>query len=165
MALEIERKFLVTGEGWRAVALGPGLRLRQGYLPNGGAATAPVVRVRLAGADGFLTIKGPGLLSRAEFEYPIPAADAEAMLASLCTPPVVEKTRTRVAHGGLVWEVDVFAGHLAGLVMAEVELASADQPFARPDWAGAEVTGDKRYQNNALARADAPPRPGPAPSP
>ncbi|WP_431268282.1 alpha/beta fold hydrolase [Dankookia sp. P2] len=165
MATEIERKSLVAGEGWRSAALGPGLRLRQGYLPNGGDAATPVVRVRLAGADGFLTIKGPGLLSRAEFEYPIPAAEAEAMLATLCAQPVLEKTRTRVAHGGLVWEVDVFAGHLAGLVLAEVELASADQPFARPDWAGAEVTGDKRYQNNALARASAMPGPGPAPSP
>jgi adenylate cyclase len=157
MATEIERKFLVTDEGWRGAALGPGLRLRQGYLPNGGAATAPVVRVRLAGEDGFLTIKGPGLLSRAEFEYPIPAAEAEAMLATLCIPPVLEKTRTRVAHGGLVWEVDVFAGHLAGLVLAEVELDAADQAFMRPDWAGPEVTGDPRYMNNALARAAAPP--------
>ncbi|TDH62660.1 CYTH domain-containing protein [Dankookia rubra] len=165
MPTEIERKFLVAGDGWRATALGPGLRLRQGYLPNGGAPEAPVVRVRLAGKDGFLTIKGPGLLSRAEFEYPIPAEDAEAMLAALCIPPVLEKTRTRVAHGGLVWEVDVFAGHLAGLVLAEVELASADQPFARPGWAGQEVTGDGRYQNNALARAAAMPGPGPAPSP
>jgi CYTH domain-containing protein len=162
MPLEIERKFLVTGEGWRGAALGPGLRLRQGYLPNGGDAASPVVRVRLAGAAGFLTIKGPGLLSRAEFEYPIPATDAEAMLATLCAPPVLEKTRTQVAHGGLVWEVDVFAGHLAGLVLAEVELDAADQAFTQPDWTGPEVTGDPRYRNNALALAAAPPSPRPS---
>jgi adenylate cyclase len=158
MALEIERKFLVTGEGWRAVALGPGLRLRQGYLPNGGGTAAPVVRVRLVDDAGFLTIKGPGLLTRAEFEYPIPAEDAAAMLATLCTPPVLEKTRTRVGHGGLVWEVDEFAGRLAGLVLAEVELDAIEQHFARPDWAGREVTGDPRYMNNALARAAGPPQ-------
>lgn len=157
MPTEIERKFLVAGDGWRAAALGPGLRLRQGYLPNGGGAEAPVVRVRLAGTQGFLTIKGPGLLARAEFEYAIPAADAEAMLATLCLPPVLEKTRTRVGHGGLVWEVDEFGGALAGLVLAEVELASAEQVPALPDWVGREVTGDPRYMNNRLARAAAPP--------
>ena len=157
MPMEIERKFLVTGEGWRAEALGPGLRLRQGYLPNGSAAEAPVVRVRLAGEQGFLTIKGPGLMRRAEFEYPIPVADAEAMLATLCAPPVLEKTRTRVAHAGLVWEVDVFAGHLAGLVLAEVELEAQDQAVALPGWIGREVTGDPRYLNSNLVRATAPP--------
>ena len=87
------------------------------------------------------------------------------MLATLCTPPVLEKTRTRVGHAGLVWEVDVFAGPLAGLVLAEVELDSADQPLALPDWVGAEVTGDPRYMNNRLASATAPPTPGQAPSP
>lgn len=153
MGTEIERKFLVTGEGWRALAMGPGQRLRQGYLHAG----TPVVRVRLAGEAGFLTIKGPGLLSRAEYEYPIPAAEAAELLRSLCPPPVIEKTRTRVRHDGLVWEVDEFAGQLAGLVLAEVELASPDQPFARPDWLGREVTEDARYQNAALSRAGAPP--------
>lgn len=154
MATEIERKFLVAGDGWRQAALGPGLPLRQGYLSDGEA--GPVVRVRLAGPEGFLTIKGPGLLSRAEFEYQVPAADAEAMLG-LCAGPVIAKTRTRVAHGGLVWEVDEFAGHLAGLVLAEVELSRAEQEFTRPDWAGEEVTSDPRYQNNALSRAAGPP--------
>ncbi len=153
MGTEIERKFLVAGDGWRAEAMGPGVPLRQGYLHAG----TPVVRVRLVGEAGFLTIKGPGLLSRAEFEYPIPAAEAAELLRSLCPPPVIEKTRTRVRHDGLVWEVDEFAGHLAGLVLAEVELARADQVFARPDWLGREVTEDPRYQNAALSRAGAPP--------
>ena len=155
MGTEIERKFLVAGEGWRAQAMGPGLPLRQGYLHAG----PPIVRIRQVGEAGFLTIKGPGLLARAEYEYPIPAAEAAELLATLCRPPIIEKTRTRVRHGGLVWEVDEFAGHLAGLVLAEVELASADQPFARPDWLGREVTEDARYQNAALSRAAAPPTP------
>lgn len=156
MPTEIERKFLVTRDGWRQAALGPGQRLRQGYLAHGGGGAA-VVRVRLLDEAGFLTIKGPGLLTRAEYEYPIPAADAAAMLATLCPPPVIEKTRTRVGHGGLVWEVDEFGGHLAGLVLAEVELAAADQAVALPDWLGEEVTDDPRYQNAVLARALEPP--------
>lgn len=156
MPMEIERKFLVTGEGWRRAALGPGQRLRQGYLAPGGQGLA-VVRVRVLDGAGFLTIKGPGLLSRAEYEYAIPAGEAEAMLAGLCPPPVIDKTRTRVGHAGLVWEVDEFAGHLAGLVLAEVELPAADHPLDLPDWAGQEVTEDPRYQNNQLARAAGPP--------
>lgn len=156
MPLEIERKFLVAGDGWRRAALGPGRRLRQGYLAPGDGG-APVVRIRLQDGAGILTIKGPGLLARAEYEYPIPAEDAAAMLAGLCPPPVIDKTRTRAAHAGLVWEVDEFAGHLAGLVLAEVELPAADHPLELPDWVGAEVTEDPRYQNNRLARAPGPP--------
>jgi adenylate cyclase len=157
MAYEIERKFLVVDDRWRDVSLGPGLHLRQGYLRGGGGPDHPLVRVRLAGAEAFLTIKGPGLLIRAEFEYPIPRADAEAMLATLCAPPVIDKIRCRVPYAGLVWEVDVFAGHLAGLVLAEVELADATQPVVLPPWVGLEVTQDARYLNSALAKATAAP--------
>jgi CYTH domain-containing protein len=157
MPTEIERKFLVVDDRWRGAALGPGLRLRQGYLRGGGGPRHPLVRVRLAGEQAFLTIKGPGLMIRAEYEYPIPLADAEAMLGTLCAPPVIEKTRTRVAHAGLVWEVDVFAGHLGGLVLAEVELADAAQPVPLPPWVGREVTQDPRYLNSALAKVPAPP--------
>ncbi|MBL6076581.1 CYTH domain-containing protein [Belnapia sp. T18] len=149
MGTEIERKFLVTSEAWRADA-GQGTRLRQGYLHTG----TPVVRIRQAGELAFLTIKGPGLLARAEYEYPIPPEDAEAMLASLCPPPIIDKTRHRLTQDGLTWEIDEFAGHLAGLVLAEIELVSADQAFTRPGWLGAEVTDDPRYQNAALSRAD-----------
>lgn len=157
MPTEIERKFLVVSDAWRAAALGPALPIRQGYLAAGGA-TAASVRLRLAGEQAFLTVKGPGLLARAEFEYPVPAAHARAMFeAGLCPPPLIEKRRTRVGHAGLVWEVDEFAGHLAGLVLAEVELAAQDQAVPLPSWAGAEVTGDPRYQNAALARAPRPP--------
>lgn len=154
MAVEIERKFLVRSDAWRAAALDSGVPIRQGYLACSGPA-APSVRVRLAGPRAMLTIKGPGLLARQEFEYPIPPIDAQAMLdGGLCTGRIIEKLRTRVAHAGLVWEVDVFGGHLAGLVLAEVELSASDQAVALPDWVGAEVSRDGRYQNGALARAE-----------
>lgn len=156
MPLEIERKFLVTSDGWRTAALDAGVPIRQGYLAPGGA-DAPSVRVRLIGGEARLTVKSPGLLVRAEFEYPIPVADAAAMFDTGLCAPLVEKRRTRVAHDGLVWEVDVFAGHLAGLVLAEVELSAADQALRLPGWVGQEVTGDPRYQNSALARAAGPP--------
>ena len=152
MPVEIERKFLVTGDGWRGAAIGPALPIRQGYIVDG-AGTGMTVRVRLVGEQGFLTLKSPGLLTRAEFEYAIPREDADALLAAHCAMPLIEKQRTRVRHGGLVWEVDEFAGPLAGLVMAEVELASACEDVVLPSWVGAEVTGDARFQNAALARA------------
>ena len=157
MACEIERKFLVADDRRRDAVLGPGLHLRQGYLRGGGGPDHPLVRVRLTGAEAFLTIKGPGLMIRAEFEYPIPLADAEAMLTTLCASPVIEKTRCRVPYGGLVWEVDTFAGHLAGLVLAEVELIDATQKIVLPPWVGLEVTQDARYLNSALAKATAAP--------
>ncbi|MBR0662873.1 CYTH domain-containing protein [Roseomonas hellenica] len=151
MPVEIERKFLVIGETWRDAAIGPALRMRQGYIATGG--DGMTVRVRLEGDRGVLTLKGPGLKTRAEFEYAIPAADAEALLAEHCAGPLIEKQRTRVRHADLVWEVDEFGGHLAGLVMAEVELTDADQAIALPGWVGAEVSGDARFQNANLARA------------
>ncbi len=145
MAVEIERKFLVTGTAWQQV---PGVVYRQGYLNRDKART---VRVRVAGDLAFLTIKGVSVgATRAEFEYPIPLADAQALL-SLCDGPLIEKTRHVLTHAGTVWEVDVFAGDNAGLVVAEVELASEDQAFVRPDWLGEEVTQDARYFNSNLA--------------
>ncbi|MDR7306245.1 CYTH domain-containing protein [Rhodoferax saidenbachensis] len=145
MAIEIERKFLVTGTAWQQA---PGVPYRQGYLNRDKTRT---VRVRVAGDAAFLTIKGVSVgATRAEFEYPIPVADAQALLA-LCDGPLIEKTRHVLTHEGTVWEVDVFAGDNAGLVVAEVELASEDQPFVRPDWLGAEVTHDARYFNSNLA--------------
>ncbi len=157
MPIEIERKYIVANDGWRVSALGPTLPIRQGYLSPGDAGT-PSVRVRRIGAAAVITVKGPGLTSRQEFEYPIPPEDAEAMFASgLCAPPWIEKRRTRVLHAGLVWEVDEFAGHLAGLVLAEVELPSAETPVPLPPWVGREVSDDPRYLNSALARAAAPP--------
>jgi adenylate cyclase len=148
MATEIERKFLVEGSGWRASA-GAGIAYRQGYL-----AITPrcAVRVRIADGGARLAVKGasPGA-RRAEFEYPVPLGDAEEMLATLCARPPVEKTRYEVLHRGHRWEVDVFEGANAGLVLAEVELVREDEPVELPSWVGAEVTDDPRYYNATLA--------------
>ena len=147
MAVEIERKFLVQGEAWRLGA--QGVRYVQGYLNRDKART---VRVRIAGTQGFLTVKGQSVgATRAEFEYPIPVEDAQALLA-LSDGPCIDKTRYCVPLDGVVWEVDVFAGDNAGLVVAEVELPSEDAPFTRPSWLGAEVTHDARYFNSSLSR-------------
>jgi adenylate cyclase len=148
MPLEIERKFLVAHEGWRAAA-GPGTRLAQGYLCADADRT---VRIRLAGDEAWLTVKGPTEgISRAEFEYPIPAAEAREML-DLCLPSVIEKTRHRLDFEGFTWEIDEFHGENEGLLLAEVELASADQSPPLPGWLGPEVSDDPRYANSRLAR-------------
>ena len=123
MGTEIERKFLVRDVS--AVRDATGVPYRQGYL-----STVPerTVRVRVAGEHAFITIKGTNVgATRAEFEYEIPLADAQALLR-MCLPPLVEKTRYRIDHGGLTWEVDVFEGENDGLVVAEVELPAADTP-------------------------------------
>jgi adenylate cyclase len=145
MGVEIERKFLVQGDGWRTSA---GVLYCQGYLNRDKNRT---VRVRIAGDAAFITIKGVSVgATRAEFEYAIPLADARGLL-DLCDGPLVEKTRHLIRVGDTLWEVDEFAGDNAGLVVAEVELTAEDQPFARPDWLGAEVTHDARYFNSNLA--------------
>ena len=148
MAKEIERKFLVAGAGWRAQATGS-RALRQGYLAQ---TERLAIRVRILDeAEAYLTFKSalPGT-TRAEFEYPIPLDDARELLA-LAEGLVIEKRRHLVPLGGLTWEVDVFAGAHAGLVLAEIELPAEDTPFARPDWLGREVTGERRYYNASLA--------------
>lgn len=149
MATEIERKFLIAHDGWREDARGQ--HFRQGYLSTD---KARVVRVRTVDDLGYLTIKGPTRgISRTEFEYPIPLADAEAMLETLCHKPIIDKTRYRIRHGAHVFEVDEFHGENAGLIVAEVELGSEDEAFERPDWLGEEVTGDSRYANaNLISR-------------
>lgn len=146
MGSEIERKFLVD-PAWRPP--GEGVQLTQGYL-----STTPerTVRVRLEGDAAKLTIKGKTVgVTRAEFEYDIPAADAPALLA-LCEQPVIEKHRYEVEHDGKRWEVDVFHGANDGLVVAELELASETEPFAVPPWAIEEVSHDPRYYNANLQR-------------
>ncbi len=145
--LEIEHKFLVRD---RSVLDGvPGTTYRQGYLSTDPERT---VRVRQAGSHAFLTIKGISEgAARAEFEYEIPMADAERLLA-LCEPPLIEKSRHLVEHGGFTWEIDVFAGDNAGLIVAEVELPARDTLVEVPAWAGDEVTLDLRYQNANLVR-------------
>ncbi|MGG5822645.1 CYTH domain-containing protein [Falsiroseomonas sp. HW251] len=153
MGIEIERKFLVANAAWRAETRGVGTPMRQGYLAAGGRAQ-PSVRVRLAGDRAFLTVKGPGGKVRAEFEYPIPAPDAEGMLA-LSPLAVLSKTRWEVEHEGHLWTVDEFHAPAAldGLVLAEVELDSEEVDPPLPSWLGAEVTDDPRYSNAALAAA------------
>ena len=154
MGIEIERKFRVTGEGWRAVAtrVQP---MAQGYLNDlaavEGGTQKTSVRVRIEGDRAFLNLKSrqPGH-TRQEFEYPIPVDDAHQLLA-LSTGGLVEKNRHYIRHVGHLWEVDEFLGANAGLVVAELELDSADEPYARPDWLGAEVTELARYYNLALA--------------
>lgn len=154
MGQEIERRFLVTGEGWRA-GVAAARRLRQGYLAREDGVT---IRVRIADDAAALTIKGPGGLVRPEYEYPLPVAEAQEMLDRLCAGRRLVKTRHPVPHGGLTWEVDVFEGPLEGLVIAEVELPDPAHDLVLPSWAGREVTDDPRYANAALASAAAPPR-------
>lgn len=151
MGVEIERKFLVRSEEWKQ-GVTERRSLKQGYLSEHAKIT---VRVRIEdGERGLLTLKGrPEGLSRPELEYEIPLADAEDLMA-LAESNVVAKTRHLVPFGGLVWEVDVFFGRHAGLVLAEVELAREDQAVVLPGWVGAEVTLDDRYNNASLARTD-----------
>ena len=149
MPLEIERKFLVCGDDWRRGASGQ--RYRQGYLASEEGVT---VRVRRAGPDGYITIKGePNGIVRPEFEYPVPVDEAEAMLKSLCRRPLIEKTRYHVRHQGMLWSIDEFCGDNAGLILAEIELNDPDQPIQRPPWVGEEVTHDPRYRNSSLVDA------------
>jgi adenylate cyclase len=148
MGKEIERKFLVKGDAWRALA--DGVIYRQGYLNS---AKERTVRIRTVGDKAFLTIKGITVgATRAEYEYPIPFDDCNAMLDTLAEKPLIEKKRYKVKHGTFTWEIDEFFGENRGLIVAEVELQSEDQPFERPDWVGEEVTGDPRYFNSNLIK-------------
>lgn len=149
MATEIERKFLLSNDSWRATAA-VGVLFRQGYLSTEPERT---VRVRLEGALGKLTIKGKTVgCTRSEYEYAIPPDEAAELLDSLCLQPLIEKTRYRLEYAGQLWEVDEFHGINAGLLIAEIELAAADQDFVVPDWLGAEVTADPRYYNANLVK-------------
>lgn len=147
MGLEIERKFLVQNDNWRTDDA-EGTPFCQGYLNSN---LQRVVRVRTMGEKAVLTVKGlnSGAIRR-EFEYEIPLADANAMLDDLCERPLIKKTRYEIEFGGNTWEVDEFAGENEGLVVAELELESEDEDFARPDWLGEEVTDDPRYFNSNL---------------
>lgn len=154
MAIEIERKFLLAGDGWRAAAHTV-VPMAQGYLNDlaivDSGAMQTSVRVRIEGDAAFLNIKsreaGP---SRQEFDYAIPVADARALLA-LCVGGKIDKRRHYVDHAGHLWEIDEFLGDNAGLVVAEIELAGVDEAFARPEWLGREATHAQRYYNLALA--------------
>jgi adenylate cyclase len=146
MPHEIEHKYLIDLGRWRPQA--EGVSYRQGYLT---ADKACVVRVRIAGGEAFVTIKGPSEgLKRLEFEYPIPLEDAEVMLENLAQGALIEKTRHKEDHAGRAWEIDVFHGDNEGLVVAEVEVEHADDAVTLPDWIVTEVSHDPRYFNNNL---------------
>ncbi len=148
MAREIERKFLLKNDAWRSGA-SAGLCMRQGYLTQDGPCS---VRVRIAGDRAHLNIKSATLgISRLEFDYEIPLVDAEHLLEALCVGALIEKTRYHVMHAGHLWEIDVFEGDNAGLVIAEIEFTDPDEPFEAPHWIGDEVSDDARYYNVSLA--------------
>ncbi|KMN83317.1 adenylate cyclase [Chromobacterium sp. LK11] len=147
MAVEIERRFVVVGDAWRGLA--PGVQYRQGYLSVEKERT---VRVRVVGDQAWLTLKSNiSNVSRHEFEYPVPLADAQTIMAAMC-PMVVDKLRHRIEHGGFIWEVDEFFGDNAGLVLAEIELPDESTPFDQPAWIGEEVTEDGHYTNAYLSK-------------
>jgi adenylate cyclase len=146
MGKEIERKFLVKNESFKAFATG--VIYRQGYLSRDKERT---VRVREAGEMAFITIKGLTYgMERLEFEYPIALADANEMLETICLKPLIEKVRYKFMCDGHLWEVDEFIGDNEGLTVAEVELKSSDEKVIIPDWVGQEVTGDLMYFNSNL---------------
>lgn len=149
MGIEIERKFLLKDESWRQWA-DAGTAYRQGYLIGAKQAS---VRIRIEGDMAFLNIKGMTLgVTRQEYQYPIPLDEANEMLDTLCEKPLVEKIRYRVQHADHEWEIDVFDGVNTGLVVAEVELQSEQEPLSLPDWVGAEVSSDPRYYNVNLVK-------------
>jgi CYTH domain-containing protein len=149
MAQEIERKFLVKGDAYKTLAFHH-YHIQQGYIASGNGRT---VRIRIRDEQGFITIKGPsrdGGLSRYEFETEIAASDARDLM-QLCEPGIIDKTRYLVkSEDGHTFEVDEFYGENEGLVMAEVELQAADEPFQKTDFIGLDVTGDRRYYNSHL---------------
>ncbi len=147
MGKEIERKYLVKSNEWKSLA--QGVVYRQGYIATVGKQT---VRVRIAGNQGYLTIKGENIgVTRSEFEYPIPVKDAAEMLDTLCDRPLIEKTRYKIPIGDLIWEVDEFTGENEGLVIAEVELQSENQVIELPQWIDRQVT-EPKYYNSSLAK-------------
>jgi CYTH domain-containing protein len=148
MGKEIERKFLLKSDAWRGLA--EGTMYRQGYLNS---AKERTVRIRTVGSKAFLTIKGLTVgATRSEYEYEIPLDECNAMLDTLAEKPLIEKKRYKISKGGLTWEIDEFFGDNKGLIVAEVELASEEQTFEKPEWVGEEVTGDPRYFNANLIK-------------
>ncbi|AFZ53214.1 CYTH domain-containing protein [Cyanobacterium aponinum] len=146
MGIEIERKFLVNLDKW--FPPDNGLVYRQGYIYT---ISGNTVRVRIVGAQGYLTLKGKTKgQTRSEFEYSIPVEEAEEMLQTLCDRPFIEKIRYKILVGNLTWEVDEFLGENKGLTMAEVELTEENQDIILPEWIGEEVTDDLRYYNSYL---------------
>lgn len=149
MGREIERKFLLCSEAWRE-QVRDSVHLVQGYLLRG---ERSAIRVRISGEAAALNVKHTlDGIERLEYDYAIPLADAREMLEHVAQRPLIDKTRHHVVYGGLLWEIDEFHGENAGLLVAEIELASAEQAFDRPEWVGEEVSADPRYYNSNLSR-------------
>lgn len=147
MATEIERKFLVNDNAWRA-SVSRKVDIIQGYLANTERGS---IRIRVSGSEANLNIKSMTLgVTRQEYDYPIPARDARAMLDELCMQPLIEKTRHYVEYNNHTWEIDEFHGINAGLVVAELEVDREDEAFDPPPWLGKEVSDDPRYYNVCL---------------
>ena len=150
MAIEIERKFLVKDDGYKAIAYSSS-RIAQGYICSSRGRT---VRVRIRDSKGYLTIKGPADaqgLGRYEWEKEIPLSEAQELMR-ICEPGMIDKTRYLVKSGKHVFEVDEFYGENEGLTLAEVELSAKDESYEKPDFIGDEVTGDVRYYNSFLMK-------------
>ena len=151
MPLEIERKFLVDAKKLVKLKLTGGERISQGYLSTD---ANKVVRVRIKKNRGFLTIKSANIgIVRQEFEYEIPVNDAEEIL-KLCAPNLLKKVRYKIDYAGHVWEIDIFEGRHAGLILAEVEINSLDEFVKIPDWVGEEVSNNPKYFNSNLVLAE-----------
>lgn len=148
MATEIERKFLLASAAWRDEVV-ESRRIRQGYLSRGANAA---IRIRISGERAELNIKSTrDGIHRLEFEYPVPLADADELMTQVALRPLIDKTRHIVRRAGHVWEIDEFHGENAGLIVAEIELGSADEVFDKPVWLGREVSEDPRYYNSSLS--------------
>lgn len=148
MANEIEHKFLLANDNWRA-KVDHASEYRQGYLSSQATSS---IRVRISDSQAWLNIKSATIgTHRSEYEYEIPRTDAEEILQTLCRKPLVEKIRHFVKHGEHTWEIDEFYGENQGLIVAEIELSAIGEHFDKPDWLGEEVTHDMRYYNNNLS--------------
>jgi adenylate cyclase len=148
MALEIERRFRVSSDAWRA-SVARSTRITQGYLA---ITEYSVIRVRVRDTKGYVTIKSrDGGLAREEFEYPIPLDDARSLL-TLCGQKILEKIRHEVPYAGYCWEIDEYLEPLEGLIIAEVEMQSASEDPPRPPWIGDDITLDGSFSNAALAQ-------------
>ena len=149
MPTEIERKFLLKNENWKSLA-DKGTRFKQGYLVGGQSAS---VRVRIEGDRAFLNIKSSTIdISRKEYQYEIPLAEADELLNTLCEIPLIDKTRFIIKQEPHKWEIDVFDGENQGLVVAEIELHHENESFFKPDWIGKEVSDQQRYYNVCLVK-------------
>lgn len=146
MGIEIERKFLVKDFSYRQIV--SGVYYKQGYLNSNSHCST---RIRIVEQTAYFTIKSINAISRVEYEYEIPLADASEIIDMLCNKPIIEKYRFKIQYEGFTWEVDEFLGDNVGLIIAEIELPNKDTQFTKPDFVGDDVTDDQRFYNSNLA--------------